>query len=99
MGACKSCNNENSKVENPTEVKGSTELDKEAAILKIKHIQAFLRLYLENKRNTADTQSGVKHSNQLQDKEIIKAPNQEYVENYKFTNGAIYTGNIISKGK
>jgi hypothetical protein len=98
MGACKSCNNENSKVENPTEVKGSTDLDKEPAIQKIKLIQTFLRLYLEKKRNTAETQL-VKHSNQLQDKETIKAPNKEYVENYKFTNGAIYTGNTISKGK
>jgi hypothetical protein len=61
---------------------------------KIKLIQALLRTYLENKRISSNEQSTAKHA-KLQEKEIIKAQDQDYVENYQFTNGAKYTGNLV----
>jgi hypothetical protein len=61
----------------------------------MKIIQALLRTYLENKRISSNAQSEAKHYAQLQDKEIIKAQDQDYVENYQFNNGAKYTGNQV----
>ena len=55
-----------------------------------------LRTYIEHKKISSNVDYMAKHHSRLQDKETINAQDQEYVENYQFSNGAKYTGRIIT---